>query len=242
MLFVFGGCSVKMDTHSHPSAEQRKQVNALLISGTTNPGQSALEHAREAIAETFGNSKKILLINFASLPAKRDAYLTRMQGLFADIGPGYELFSLHDIALDRCAEAVENADGFYVSGGNTFLLLRELYDRDVVDRLRERVLAGVPYIGSSAGSNIAGQAIGTTNDFPIVDIPTRRSLGLFPAAFNPHHPDPALDEVQFDARQWKIGEYLSYHEDEAVIGVTNPGMLRIRGNEISLVGIGATAF
>ena len=236
------GCTKNMDTISHPTSEQRQQVNALLISGTTNPGQTSLEHARGAIAETFGDSKTILLMNFASLPEKRDAYLTRMQGLFAEIGPGYEMHSLHDIEMDRCTEAVKSADGFYVSGGNTFLLLRELYDRDVVELIRERVLSGVPYIGSSAGSNIGGQVIGTTNDFPLVDVPTRLSLGLLPAVFNPHHPDSALDKVQFEARQWKIGEYTSYHENEAVIGVTNPGMLRIRGDEISLVGIGATAY
>jgi|TARA_B110000495_G_C23029877_1_gene613009 dipeptidase E len=241
LLFMLS-CTRNTDTIGYPTFEQRQQVNALLISGTTNPGQTALEHAREAIAETFGDSKTILLINFASLPEKRDAYLTRMQGLFAEIGPGYEMHSLHDIELDRCAEAVKSAEGFYVSGGNTFLLLRELYDRDVLDLIGERVLGGVPYIGSSAGSNIGGQVIGTTNDFPLVDVPTRLSLGFLPAVFNPHHPDPALDKIQFEARQWKIGEYTRYHENEAVIGVTNPGMLRIRGDEISLVGIGATAF
>ena len=240
-LLAFG-CTENSDTSMYPTSDQRRQVNALLISGTTNPGQTALEHARESIAETFGDAKNVLLINFASLPEKRDAYLVRMKGLFAEIGPGYEMQSLHDFEVSQCVEAVENADAFYVSGGNTFLLLRELYDRDVVELIRKRVLDGTPYIGSSAGSNIGGQVIGTTNDFPLVDVPTRRSLGILPAVYNPHHPDPALDEVQLEARQWKTGEYTSYHKDQAVIGVTNPGMLRIRGDEISLVGIGATAF
>lgn len=129
-----------------------------------------------------------------------------------------------------------------MSGGNTFLLLKELYDRELVDRLRRRVLSGVPYIGSSAGSNIAGTVIGTTNDFPLEDIPTRESLGILPAVFNPHHPDPLLDKVQYETRQWKISQYVAHHKEEVVIGVTNPGMLRIRGNEISLVGLGANAY
>jgi hypothetical protein len=84
--------------------------------------------------------------------------------------------------------------------------------------------------------------IGATNDFPLVDIPTRRSLGLLGAVYNPHHPDPESDKAQFDARQWKIGEYVAHNRDQAVLGVTNPGMLRIRGDKVYLAGAGAAAF
>lgn len=219
----------------------RDKVNALLISATTNPGQASLEHARAMIEDTFGNRKRILLINYASLPEARDAYAKRMQREFAKIGPGYEVFSIHGLSRNASNEAVVSAEGFFVSGGNTFLLLRELCDRSLVHLLQKRAVSGVPYIGSSAGSNIGGLAVGTTNDFPLVDIPTRQSLGLLPAIYNPHHPDPVLDEEGFAARQGKISQYVAYNKDEAVVGVTNPGMLRIRGTEISLAGIGAKA-
>lgn len=242
-LTLMGACAEKPNTMILvPDSKQRKRVHALLISATTNPGQKSLEHAHEMIVDTFGEAKRILLINFASLPDKRDSYAKRMRAEFSKIGPGYDVYSLHEFTFAECADAVNAADGFYVSGGNTFLLLRELYDRKLVGLIQKRALAGTPYIGSSAGSNIGGQVIGATNDFPLVDIPTRRSLGLLGAVYNPHHPDPASDKTQFDARQWKIGEYVAHNRDEAVVGVTNPGMLRIRGAKVYLAGAGATAF
>ncbi len=242
-LTLLGACTEKPNTMiSAPDSKQRKKVNALLISATTNPGQKSLEHAHEMIVDTFGTAKRMLLINFASLPSKRDSYAKRMRAEFSKIGPGYEMYSLHEFAFSECADAVNAADGFYVSGGNTFLLLKELYDRNLVGLIQKRALAGTPYIGSSAGSNIGGQVIGTTNDFPLVDIPTRRSLGLLGAVYNPHHPDPASDKTQFDARQWKIGEYVAHNRDQAVMGVTNPGMLRIRGDKVYLAGVDATVF
>ena len=242
-LLVFAGsCKDTAMTDVLSGSIRRDRVNALLLSATTNPGQSSLEHAREAMKETYGDRKNILLINFASLPDARDAYEKRMQRDFSKIDPEYRIQSLHRAESENAASLIENAEAFYVSGGNTFLLLRELYDRKVVDRLRERVLDGVPYVGSSAGSNIAGEVIGTTNDFPLVDIPTRRSLGIMPALFNPHHPHPDTDPSLFESRQWKIGEYTRYHKETSVVGLTNPGMLRIRGNEISLIGASAIAF
>jgi len=229
-------------TDELPNEIQRQNVNALLLSATTNPGQKSLEHAKADIASAFGSAKRVLLINYASLPDNRDAYAERMKREFGQIGPGYAIESLHAIPADQRLAAVQNTEGFYVSGGNTFLLLRELYNDGLVAAIRDRVLQGTPYIGSSAGSNIAGQFIGTTNDFPITDVPTRRALGLMAANFNPHHPDRESEEVEFDSRQYKIGEYVAYNHNEVVIGVTNPGMLRIQGNTLSLRGTGAAAY
>ncbi len=239
---ALSGCMQNSVTDELPDEAQRQNVNALLLSATTNPGQKSLEHAKADIASTFGPSKRILLINYASLPDKRDAYAERMKREFAQIGPGYAIESLHATPADQRLAAVQNAEGFYVSGGNTFLLLRELYEDGLVVAVRDRVLQGTPYIGSSAGSNIAGQFIGTTNDFPITDVPTRRALGLMDANFNPHHPDRESEETEFGSRQYKIGEYVAYNHDEVVIGVTNPGMLRIQGNTLSLRGTGAAAY
>ena len=236
------GCMENSVIDTLPSDNQRENVNALLLSATTNPGQKSLEHAKADITKTFGSVNRILLINYASLPNRRDAYAKRMKREFAQIGPGYTVKSLHAIPADQRLAAVRDTEGFYVSGGNTFLLLRELYGGDLLVAIRERVLQGAPYVGSSAGSNIAGQFIGTTNDFPITDIPTRRALGLMAANFNPHHPDQIAEEVEFGFRQYKIGEYVAHNQDEVVIGVTNPGMLRIQGNMLSLRGEGGTAY
>lgn len=242
LCLALSGCMQKIDTDKLPDESQRQNVNALLLSATTNPGQKSLEHAKADIAKTFGSAKRILLINYASLPDKRDAYEERMKREFAKIGPGYAIESLHAIPAEQRLAAVQSTEGFYVSGGNTFLLLRELYNDGLVTAIRERALQGTPYIGSSAGSNIAGQYIGTTNDFPITDVPTRRSLGLMAANFNPHHPDQGTEEAEFGSRQYKIGEYVAYNRDEVVIGITNRGMLRIQGNTLSLRGKGAAAY
>lgn len=218
----------------------RSRLRALLLSATTNPGQASLEHARQAMAELYQDVRDILLINFASLPQDRDAYAERMQRDFSTIHERFRVRSLHHYPHREAARVIREAEAVFVSGGNTFLLLRELYDRSAVELLRERALLGMPYAGSSAGSNIAGLTIGTTNDFPITDIPTRRALGLLPAVFNPHH--PAEDEPEFGGRQWKIRQHAAYNPDQPVVGVTNPGMLRLEGERVLLVGRAAAAF
>jgi len=217
-----------------------KRVNALLVSATTMAGGKSLEHAEEGLKILYKDIQRILLINFASLPPARDAYAARMQRDFSRIDARFKVDSLHASSLKDAGKVLKDAEAVYVSGGNTFLLLRELYDRDAVDLLRERILGGMPYSGASAGSNLAGINIGTTNDFPLVDVPTRRALGILPAIFNPHHPDPDA-EKEFASRQYKIGQYTRYHPTEAVVGVNNAGMISIRGDQLSLKGAGGYA-
>ncbi len=229
-------------TSSLPDSRQRERVNALLLSATTVPGQPSLSQAWEALPELYGENKQVLLINFASLPPDRDAYAKRMQREFDKMGDGFTISSLHHAKPRDAARVVREAEAFFISGGNTFLLLRELYDRFVVDLIRERVLMGVPYAGSSAGSNVAGTVIGCTNDFPLVDVPTRRSLGILPGVFNPHHPDPELDPGNFEHRQWKISHYASHQRHEPVFGITDPGMIRIQGNRFTLLGKAAWGY
>lgn len=225
-----------------PDPRQRRLVRALLLSATTVPGRSSMEHAVEELGRHFEGRRDILLINFASLPQDRDAYAKRMQREFAAINPQFAVRSLHQIPPRDAAAAIREAEGFFVSGGNTFLLLRELYDRFALEVLRERILMGIPYAGSSAGSNLAGTTIGTTNDFPMTDVPTRRALGILPAVFNPHHPDPVLDQTGHGSRQWKISNYTGYNRDDIVLGVTDPGLVRILGDQITLVGDDGRAF
>lgn len=243
-LSLATGGSLVAATSASSVTENRirtNRVRALLLSATTLAGRGSMEHAREHLRQTYGDARELLLLNFASLPQDRDAYEARMQRDFAAIDQRFRVRSLHRAELAEAGRWVREAEGFFVSGGNTFLLLRALYDRYVVELLRERVLGGAPYAGSSAGSNIAGIEIGTTNDFPICDVPTRRSLGLFPGLYNPHHPERS-EEADFASRQWKIGQYCQLWPNKPVIGVTNPGMIRIEGTRLNLLGVGAAAF
>lgn len=215
----------------------RDRVHALLISSTTLSGSGSLEHAADELRAVFADVSRILLINFASLPEDRDAYAARMQRDFTAIDKRFKVDSLHTVDPKDAPQAVREAEAVFVSGGNTFLLLRELYDRDCVGLLSERARAGMPYAGSSAGSNLAGIEIGTTNDFPITDVPTRASLSLFDGVYNPHHPD-ASEDAAFGSRQWKIRQYARYNPDKPVLGVTNAGLVRVRGNELTQSGKG----
>lgn len=209
-------------------------LNGVLISATTNPGQGFLEHAVEALRETYAGCDTIWLLPYASAPQGRDFYEKRMNDAFARLEIGPRVKSLHHHAGDEARRVLEEAEGVFVSGGQTFLLLRALYDLDVVDLIRERAFSGLRYAGSSAGSNIAGPVIGTTNDFPVTDIPTRRSLGLIPLLINPHHPVEA--EAEFPGRRGKILWYQETNPDEIVIGLTNPSMLRLTGSTMTLLG------
>jgi dipeptidase E len=227
-------------TGGMPKTASRERIRALMISATTLSGRGSLEHAAEELRDLYADVSRILLINFASLPEDRDAYAVRMQRDFSRIDERFKVDSLHAVKIAEARRVVREAEAVFVSGGNTFLLLRELYDRDCVELLSERVFGGLPYAGSSAGSNLAGIEIGTTNDFPITDVPTRRSLGILAAVFNPHHPD-ADEEAAYGSRQWKIRQYARYNPDKPVLGVTNAGLVRIRGEELTQRGVDGLA-
>jgi dipeptidase E len=114
------------------------------------------------------------------------------------------------------------------------VLLRELTDTGQLQLIRERVLAGVPYGGVSAGANVAGLVIGTTNDFPVMDVPSRDALALIPATINPHHPLPAA-KADYDARVGKIGIYLRFNPEETVLALGNASIVRLHRERAKLV-------
>ncbi len=145
-----------------------------------------------------------------------------------------QAISLHHSDEAGARAVLAKADGIFVGGGETFVLLRDLYRTGQIHHIRDRVLAGVPYGGSSAGANVAGTLIGTTNDFPVADIPSREALGFLPAAINPHHPLPAA-KADFDARGGKIKAYLNFNPDETVLALANASMVRRHADEAKLV-------
>ena len=147
---------------------------------------------------------------------------------------GYGVESLHAVTDKR--EAVEKAEAIFIGGGNTFRLLKTLYDLDLVDVIRERVMAGVPYIGSSAGSNVAGPTIGTTNDMPIVQPPSFDALGLVPFQINPHYvdPDPASRHMG-ETREERIVQFLE-ENPRPVVALREGAMIRVDGDSMLLKG------
>jgi len=139
------------------------------------------------------------------------------------------------IGADARAQ-VEAAEAVFVGGGNSFRLITDLYRLDLIDRLRERVLAGTPYVGSSAGTNLAGKTIGTTNDMPIVHPPSFVGLGLVPFNFNPHYLEP--DPNSTHKGETRDARILEFHElnPQPVLGLREPAMLRREGDRLELRG------
>ncbi len=153
-----------------------------------------------------------------------------------------EAFAQWDVSVTGLHEhadpvkAVSKAEAVFIGGGNTFLLLRQLYANKLVQPLQERVAKGMPYMGTSAGTNVAGRTIGTTNDMPIVHVKSFDALQLVPFNINPHFQDPEPDSTHMgETREMRIAEF-HQHNRQPVVGLREGSMLRIAGDRIALLG------
>jgi dipeptidase E len=202
----------------------------LLVSSSTCHPTGFLDHAEGEIRDFLGPVRRVLFLPWAL--GDRDAYAEKVRGRLG--GMGYEVDSAHDAR--EPAGAVLLAEAVFAGGGNTFRLLKALYELDLLEALRRRVGEGMPYVGSSAGSNVAGVTIGTTNDMPIVLPPSLNALGLVPFNINPHYLDP--DPVSTHKGETREERIAQFHEenDQAVVGLREAAMLRIEGWAASLRG------
>jgi dipeptidase E len=202
----------------------------LLISTSTVHGTRYLEHAFEEITSLLGDVKRVLFIPYAL--KDQDGYAARARHAFGELG--YELESIHQVP--DSATAIAQAQAIFVGGGNTFRLLKTLYDLRVMELLRSRVIDGIPYAGASAGSNLACPTIRTTNDMPIVEPPSLDALNLVPFQVNPHYidADPASTHMG-ESRETRLREF---HEENItpVIGLREGAMLRVEDDRVKLRG------
>lgn len=202
----------------------------LLVSNSTLHGSGYLDHAATEIADFLGSVSRVLFIPFAL--ADHGDYAARARQKFAALG--YELDSIHE-AADK-PKAVNDAQSVFIGGGNTFRLLKALYDLDILDPIKQRVEAGMPYIGSSAGSNVAGPTIRTTNDMPIVEPPSFDALGLVSFQINPHYLDPLPDSTHMgETREERILQFLEENETP-VVGLREGAMVRVENGVATLKG------
>jgi len=194
------------------------------------------------VSEHFSGCGQVIFVPFAS--DDHEHYTSRMQGFMGPEGP--RLVGIH--TSDDPLSAIRDADGIYVGGGNSFLLVRDLHERGLVAPIRERVLAGLPYLGVSAGSNVACPTMMTTNDMPIVLPPSFESLGIVPFQINPHyHPGKVLfmdgDVVAKhygESRGQRISEF-HRHQDTPVLGMWEGSFVQWDGSRGRMTGR-ATAF
>lgn len=208
--------------------EENKQL--LLISNSTLHGSNYLDHAEGEIRDFLGDRKRILFIPFAL--HDRDTYANLARERFRLMG--YELDSAHE-AFDM-QQAVQEAGAVFIGGGNTFRLLKALYDFELLAPIRRRVAQGMLYIGSSAGSNVACPTIRTTNDMPIVQPPSFDALGLVSFQLNPHYLDPDPHSThKGETREERIIQFLE-ENTTPVVGLREGAMLRVEKGSVELRG------
>ena len=205
-------------------------TKALLLSSSRVHGGGYLDHAEAEIKQFLNGVSRILFVPYAL--QDRDGYARVAGAKFETMG--FALDSIHDSGEPK--RIVEQAQAVFVGGGNTFRLLKTLYELDLLEVIKRRAEAGIPYMGASAGSNIAGPTIRTTNDMPIVQPPSFNTLGLVPFQINPHYVDPDPGSTHMgETREQRLREYLE-ENTVPVVGIREPAMLHLENAVVTLKG------
>ncbi len=207
--------------------------NILLASTSSVYGKPYLSYLFPALKELFAGVSTVLFIPYARPDGMTyDEYTAVARKAFWQID--IEIKGIHE--YHDPARAIEEAQGIFTGGGNTFLLLDTLYARNLTGILRDAVAGGTPYLGTSAGSNICGPNIKNTNDMPIVYPPSFEALNLIPFNINPHYLDPVENSIHMgETRETRIKEYLVFNEIP-VLGIREGGWIRVKDDRITLYG------
>lgn len=208
-------------------------MNILLASTSTLFGENYLEYLKEELITLFQGIDEILFIPFARPGGiSHEEYTQKVSDFFQKIN--ISVRGLHEFA-DK-TEAVNNAKAYFTGGGNTFLLVKTLHEENVMQILKNNIQTGKPYLGCSAGSNIAGINVKTTNDMPIVYPPSFDAMGLVPFNINPHYLDPNPDvKHNGETRETRIKEFLTQNSTK-VVGLREGNWIRRIGDRISVEG------
>ena len=205
----------------------------LLASTSTIYGQKYLEYLHDEIKNLFSGCKKILFVPYARPSGiSHLEYTEKAKNVFKILNLEIIVYTNEDLR-----ESLEKCDGIFAGGGNTFLLLNKLYQYSLIDILKNKINSGIPYLGTSAGSNICGMTIGTTNDMPIVHVKNLEALGIIDFNINPHYLDP-IDgfEHMGESRETRINEFHKFN-DQFVIGLREGSYLQVEGDDIYLKGL-----
>ncbi len=203
-----------------------RRMPLLLISSSVVHGYGFLDHAEPELLRLLAGIGSVAFVPFAQ--ADHGAYTARVRERLSAM----EL----DVTQVRTRADVESADALFIGGGNSFRLLKAMYDGDLLGAIRARVRNGMPYIGSSAGTNVATPSIRTTNDMPIVYPPSFDALGLVPFQVNPHYLDADPESThKGETREERIREF---HEENhtPVVGLREGSMLVVRDGTVTLAG------
>ncbi|MAP54284.1 dipeptidase PepE [Altibacter sp.] len=207
--------------------------NLIVASTSTVYGGGYLDYLSETLSELYKNTKEVIFIPYARPGGMtHDAYTEKASEAFKKIGK--ELRGLHTFTNPQ--QALREATGVFTGGGNTFVLVTALHQLQLMQPLREVIFNGIPYLGTSAGSNICGVTMQTTNDMPIVYPPSFKTLGVLPFNINPHFldPDPSSNHMG-ETRETRIKEFHTQNTIP-VIGLREGSWLEVNGDTITLRG------
>ena len=207
--------------------------NLIVASTSTIHGGTYLSYLFPEIAQLFSETEEVLFIPYARPSGiSHNKYTEIAQEAFSKIGK--KVIGIHSI--ENPVEAINNAKGIFIGGGNTFVLVSQLYKKNILEELREAIFNGLPYLGTSAGSNICGTTMNTTNDMPIVYLPSFKTLGVIPFNINPHYLEPnPTSKHMGETRETRINEFHT-QSTIPVIGIREGSWLQVKGNTILLKG------
>ena len=207
--------------------------NIIVASTSTVHGSGYLAYILDKLVSFYKDTEEILFIPYARPGGMtHDAYTANAQKAFDTIGK--KVRGIHE--FDDPVEAIAQAKGIFTGGGNTFLLVSQLYAHNVMLPLREAIFQGTPYLGTSAGSNICGLTMQTTNDMPIIYPPSFKTLGVIPFNINPHYLDPIEGSTHMgETRETRIKEFHKFNT-LPVVGIREGSWLRVQGEQITLEG------
>ena len=208
-------------------------MRLLLISNSTNPGEPYLDYPKNKIREFLGDTPvRALFIPYAAVTFSFDSYEEKVSERFHEIG--HEIVSIH--RFNDPVAAIRDASVIVAGGGNTWKLLKMIRDNNLIEAVRRKVLEGTPYIGWSAGSNVACPTIMTTNDMPVVEPDSFAAFNLIPFQINPHYLDSNPAGHAGETREQRIEEFIEVNPGIYVVGLREGTMLEYENGNINLFG------
>lgn len=209
-------------------------MRKIIIASTSTLYNGAyLDYLLPTLKNHFENVRTLLFIPYARPSGiSHEEYTNKVKTAFSNLN--IEVKGIHE--FKNPIEAVKHAEAIFTGGGNTFVLVNELYKNNLLDAIEKVINNGTPYLGTSAGSNICGLTIGTTNDMPIVYPPSFRTLGFVSFNINPHYLDPEVtSEHMGETRETRINEFHHFNP-QSVLGLREGSWLEVKGTSIILKG------
>ena len=208
-------------------------MKLLLLSNSSNYGEGYLQFGKKMIREFIGEAgSNILFLPYAAVTISWDEYESKVNAALS--GTGLTVKSLHHFSDPK--GALKNATCIIVGGGNTFHLLSQFQDLGLLLSVRERVISGIPYVGWSAGINIACPTIQTTNDMPVTKPASFNALSLVPFQINPHYTDKKIPEHNGESRAERLKEFITVNKTAIVVGLPEGMILEVNEGNFRLIG------